>query len=96
MENPNLLIRSVKEKIKRIVAENKALTEAREKLESENKKLALTLAERDKKIEEIQNKNINLQLSRVLGNGFAGESDLRQRLDEYIGEIDATIAHLKE
>ena len=95
MEDANVKIVQVKQKVKTLVSRYNKLKTDMDRLEEENETLKAELAGRDKKIEEIQNKNINLQISRALGKGGAGEADLKQRLDEYIMEIDATIAHLK-
>jgi septal ring factor EnvC (AmiA/AmiB activator) len=96
MEQKNVQIRLIKEKLRLILNELAAIKKDNEQLKAENARLINDLKEHDKKLEEFQNKDINLQLSRVLGKGVAGESGLRQRLDEYIGEIEATIAHLKD
>jgi len=96
MEDTNAKLKLVKTRIKTIVTDYKRLKTEKDRLAEQNEALSLALQERDKKIEEIQNKNLNLQLSRALGKGDAGETDLRHRLDEYIREIEATIAHLKD
>jgi predicted nuclease with TOPRIM domain len=96
MEDTNAQLNQIKLRIKSLVAKFKQIEIEKDRLLQQNETLTASLAERDKKIEEIQNKNINLQISRALGKGGAGEADLKQRLDEYIKEIEATIAHLKD
>jgi predicted nuclease with TOPRIM domain len=96
MEDKNVQIRKIKDRIKSLTAAFSALKQENTELKTRNAELARQLSEHDKKMEEIQNKNINLQVSRALGKGGAGETDLRHRLDEYIGEIEAVIAHLKD
>jgi len=96
MEENNARIAQIKQEIKSLVSRYSKLRQEHGALLEKNAELARLLTERDKKIEDIQNKNINLQLSRALGKSGTGETDLKHRLDEYILEIEAAIAHLKD
>ena len=96
-ENQNIRLGEIKKKIGKLSKEYLQLKSDNKSLNSENERLLSELAGLNKKIEEIQNKDINLHLSRALEDGKAGDAaDLRQRLDEYIREIDAVIAFLKD
>jgi predicted RNase H-like nuclease (RuvC/YqgF family) len=96
-ENQNIRIGEIRKKIGKLSKEHFQLKSENKSLSSENERLLGELAELNKKIEEIQNKDINLHLSRALEEDGAGKSaDLRQRLDEYIREIDTVIAFLKD
>jgi len=97
MENHNVRIGEIKKKVNRITRQFIELKVENESLIKENERLLGQLEVLNKKIEEIQNKDINLHLSRALEDGRAGEAtDLRQRLDEYIREIEAVITFLKD
>jgi predicted nuclease with TOPRIM domain len=95
MEDKNAQVRKIKDKVRLLKSEYNNLVKENIELKAQNTQMINQLMDQDKKIDEIQNKNINLQLSRALGKGIA-EADLKQRLDEYIGEIEATIAQLKD
>jgi predicted nuclease with TOPRIM domain len=75
--------------LKRLKSENQALSEENERLHGEKK-------DASKKIGDLENKNINLQLSKTLEGGRSVDAALRQRLDELIKEIDDCITHLKD
>jgi len=97
MEDQNKRISEIRQKTGRLVKQYNQLKEDNNGLREAYNKLSEDLAEAHKKIEEIQNKDINLHLSRALENGEAGEAaGLKQRLDEYIREIEAVIAFLKD
>ena len=97
IENQNIRIGEIKKKVSKISKQYLQLKSENKSLADENERLLGELAGLNKKIEEIQNKDINLHLSRALEEDGAGKSaDLKQRLDEYIREIDAVIALLKD
>ena len=97
MENQNIRIGEVKKKINKLTRQFSQLKSENNSLSKENERLAGELDRLNKKIEELQNKDINLHLSRALEDGEAGRAvDLKQRLDEYIREIEAVIAFLKD
>ena len=96
-ENQNIRLGEIKKKIGKLSKEYLQLKSDNKSLNSENERLLSELAGLNKKIEEIQNKDINLHLSRALEEDGAGKAaDLRLRLDEYIREIEAVIALLKD
>jgi len=97
MENQNIRIGEIKKKINKLTRQYLQLKSENNSLSKENERLTGELYGLNKKIEELQNKDINLHLSRALEDGGAGKSaDLTQRLDEYIKEIEAVIAFLKD
>ena len=97
IENQNIRIGEIRKKIGKLSKEFLELKTQNKSLISENERLLGELAMLNKKIEEIQNKDINLHLSRALEEDGAGKADdLRQRLDEYIREIDNCIAMLND
>ncbi len=61
----------------------------------ENLGLKQALAEEKKKVAELENKNINLQLSGKFAGGAGDNEALKQKLDEFIKEIDTCIAQWK-
>jgi uncharacterized coiled-coil DUF342 family protein len=74
-------------KINTLQNENKAL----------KKQLYEALEEADKlkkKNEELENKNINLQITRTLRGGKSEHKELKQRLDSLIKEVDECITTL--
>jgi len=97
IENQNIRIGEIKKKVSKLTRQIIGLKTENEGLIKTNETLLEELAVLNKKIEEIQNKDINLHLSRALEEDGAGKSaDLRQRLDEYIREIEEVIAFLKD
>jgi|GEM_PF-4522390 len=97
MENQNIRIGEIKKKINKLTRQFLLLKSENSSLFKENERLTGELDSLNKKIEELQNKDINLHLSRALEDGGAEKSaGLRQRLDEYISEIEAVIAFLKD
>ena len=97
MEGANEQIREIKLKIRNMTRHYQQLKIENEQLVSKNKELEGDLTARDKNIADIQNKNINLQISRTLEKGGKDKTaGFRQMLDEYIKEIEAVIAHLKD
>ncbi len=97
MEDQNKRISDIRQMTGRLVKQFKELRKENNSLKEANMQLKATLDEAHKKIEEIQNKDINLHLSRALEHGEErDEAGLRQRLDDYIREIEAVIAFLKD
>ncbi len=97
MEDQNKRISEIRQKIGRLVKQYDQLKKDNNGLREANLRLSEALESAHKKIEEIQNKDINLHLSRALENGEAeNTAGLKQRLDEYIREIEAVIAFLKD
>jgi len=97
MKDQNTRIAEIRKKISGLMQQYSSLKTENDSLSHDNQILKEELAELHKKFEEIQNKDINLHLSRALEDGGTGEvSGIRQKLDEYIREIDTVIAFLKD
>ena len=97
MEGPNEQIKEIKLKIRNLTRHYQELKIENEQLLKRNNQLSTDLNDMDKKIADIQNKNINLQISRALEKGGTEKSTgFKQMLDEYIMEIESVIAHLKD
>jgi predicted nuclease with TOPRIM domain len=97
MEGPNEQIKDIKVKIRNLTRHYQQLKIENEQLIGRNDQLNKDMNDRDKKIADIQNKNINLQISRALEKGGTEKSTgFKQMLDEYIMEIESVIAHLKD
>src|ERR1039458_6614081 len=97
MEGPNEQIKEIKLKIRNLTRHYQELKIENEQLLKRNNQLSTDLNDMDKKIADIQNKNINLQISRALEKGGTKKSTgFKQMLDEYIMEIESVIAHLKD
>lgn len=85
----------IKQKLRRfILLYNQAKAERIALLE-ENLNLKAELSEEKKKVAELENKNINLQLSGKFAGAAGDNGALKQKLDEFIKEIDTCIAHWK-
>ncbi|MDQ3071637.1 MAG: hypothetical protein M3Q97_00030 [Bacteroidota bacterium] len=70
------------------------LTEERQKLLTENKKLRQLAGDQNSKIDELENKNLSLQLSRSIVHEEGNTNALKSQLEEFIAEIDRHIALL--
>lgn len=70
------------------------LKEENKRLRQEQQGLSGALEEERKKNEDLEKKNLNLQLTRSYGKGTAENESLKNRLDELIKEIDSCIDHL--
>jgi uncharacterized coiled-coil DUF342 family protein len=78
-----------------------ALVERMKKIQGENdslkKDLVSALDEQEelrKKNKDLENKNLNLQLTQSFGNGKSENIELKQRVEELIREVDECIADL--
>lgn len=89
---------SVREKLASIETKVNHLGESHNRIKVENNRLKVEaeilrkrLAEQDKVINELENKNVNLHIARPVLE-TAGQNDaIRQKIDRYIKEIDKCI-----
>jgi predicted nuclease with TOPRIM domain len=93
MAEPFKQLQDIKQKLKKFTLLFDQLKAEKNKLLDENIHLRTALDAEKKKVTELENKNINLQLS---GKFSGGDNDaLKQKLDEMIKEIDTCIAQWK-
>ena len=81
-------------KLSLLISEHRALKEKIQHLQTENAELRVSLSRKTEQLEGFQNK---AKISKLVDVVQAGESDsagLKEKLDEYIKEIDRCIAHL--
>lgn len=81
-------------KLSLLISEHRALKEKIQHLQTENAELKASLSRRTEQLEGFQNR---AKISKLVDVVQAGESDsagLKEKLDEYIKEIDRCIAHL--
>jgi hypothetical protein len=87
---------SIGARLNSLVTLTQKLKEDKAKLLIDNDGLVRANRELNKKIEDLENKNINLQLvQKVNGAEEPGNANLKERLDAFITEIDECIARLK-
>ena len=83
--------------MKKLLDMNKRLKDQVKNLKDENARLQRDVTERSKKLEDLENKNLNLQISKSF-DALDNEDvvGLRERLDEFIQEIDECIQSLRD
>ena len=93
-QNANIAILS--RNAEQLVLAYKQLKAENEVLKAENARIQAELGLGLKKLEELENKNINLQLSKSLEHvGVSSNTLFKDKLDEFIKELDECIANLK-
>jgi predicted nuclease with TOPRIM domain len=85
----------IKQKLRRFILLFNQIKAERNSLLEENLNLRNALDDEKKKVAELENKNINLQLSGKFAGSAGDNAALKQKLDEFIKEIDTCIAQWK-
>ncbi len=83
-------------KLKLLLNEYHALREEAASLRAENQQLKDSMKTKEDQVKDFQNK---YKITKIAGNLKTGESDIsdiRNLLNEYIGEIDKCIMHLSQ
>ena len=83
-------------KLKLLLSEYNALREEAASLRAENQQLKESVQYKEEQVKDFQNK---YKITKIAGNirtGDADISDIRNLLNEYIGEIDKCILHLSQ
>lgn len=88
-------VEAVLQKVAKLVQALKQSRQENRKLQDENQRLQQRVEMLNKKIEELENKNLNLQITRSVESSSADNTAFKQRLDEFIQEIDECIARIK-
>lgn len=95
-EKLNSGLSHLERKVKLLLSEYNALREEAAALRAENQLLKETVKSREDQAKDFQNK---YKITKIAGNIRTGEadiSDIRNLLNEYIGEIDKCIIHLSQ
>lgn len=89
----NLLteIEKIEQKLNELISRYEKLKQENNILKAENKVLSLKVKEQEKMIEEIQNKNLNLQIVKNLEFDDSSKENVKARIDALIDEIDRCI-----
>lgn len=89
----NLLteIEKIEHKLNELISRYEKLKQENNILKAENKVLSLKVKEQEKMIEEIQNKNLNLQIVKNLEFDDSSKENVKARIDALIDEIDRCI-----
>ena len=89
-------LKKIKQGIKQLTGQVSQLSGERDSLREENARIKLEMVELRKRVDDLENKNLNLHLTGRFGEDEAdGKASLKRRLDEYIQELDECIARLK-
>ena len=96
MSELNRQLDQIKQDLKKLVHLYNALKTENQRLLSDNAGLCATVDDQAKKIEELENKNLTLQISKTVAGDKLNNTALKQKLNEFIKEIDDCLAHLKE
>lgn len=88
-------VEAVLNKVTKLIQALKQTRLENRKLQEENQRLQQRVEMLNKKVEELENKNLNLQITRSVDSSSADNTDFKQRLDEFIQEIDECIARIK-
>lgn len=89
---------TVKEKLKSIESKINHLGESHNRIKVENSRLKVEaeilrkrIAEQEKVIDELENKNVNLHIARPAPETVGQNDAIREKIDQYIKEIDKCI-----
>ena len=95
-EKINSSLTNLERKLKLLLNEYNALREETATLRAENQQLKDSVKNREEQVKDFQNK---YKITKIAGNLRTGEadiSDIKNLLNEYIGEIDKCILHLSQ
>ncbi len=96
MQDINSQFEIITQKVRSLTGIIQELQVKHDNLQKENSKALEENRELNKKIEELENKNINLQLlQKASDEEKAGTEVLKKRLDAFITEIDECITRIK-
>ena len=95
-EKINSSLTNLERKLKLLLNEYNALREETAALRAENQQLKDAVKNREEQAKDFQNKYKITKIAGNLRTGDADISDIRNLLNEYIGEIDKCIIHLSQ
>ena len=95
-EKINSSLTNLERKLKLLLNEYNALREETATLRAENQQLKDSVKNREEQVKDFQNKYKITKIAGNLRTGDADISDIRNLLNEYIGEIDKCIIHLSQ
>ena len=95
-EKINSSLTNLERKLKLLLNEYNALREETATLRAENQQLKDEVKNREEQAKDFQNKYKITKIAGNLRTGDADISDIRNLLNEYIGEIDKCIIHLSQ
>jgi regulator of replication initiation timing len=94
MEDLRAELQRIRNSVTQLVTAYQVLKMENTRLRMMNSELTAAVDEERKKNEDLENKNLNLQLTRSFGKDTKEKDGLRQRLDELIREIETCITHM--
>ena len=95
-EKINSSLTNLERKLKLLLNEYNTLREETAALRAENQQLKDTVKNREDQVKDFQNKYKITKIAGNLRTGDADISDIKNLLNEYIGEIDKCILHLSQ
>ena len=96
LERINSELQSLERKLHLLINEQKNLKAKNNILEQQKKELESQLFSRNEQVQSFQNQ---IKISKIAGSVGADRKDaseLKKKIDEYIGEIDRCITHLSQ
>lgn len=93
MSEESALISDIKNKVRKIIDLNSSLKEENKVLTSKQKELKQIIEKQNYLIEELKDKNRNLVISKSVKH-LEGESDVNNKIDKLVREIDKCIGLL--
>lgn len=96
MNQEETIIASVKDKIKQLGDRNEALQKELDNAKASHSSLKEELADRDRKLAELAEKNKVLKMAKSLSGAEGDSSDTKHKINELVREIDKCIALLNK
>ena len=96
LERINSELQSLERKLHLLINEQKNLKAKNSILEQQKKELESQLFSRNEQVQSFQNQ---IKISKIAGSVGADRKDaseLKKKIDEYIGEVDRCITHLSQ
>lgn len=87
---------SLERRIKLVLGEYNNLKSEMTLLKAENEELRSVITQKEEQLKHFQNQENITKIVSSIGKEERGESELKDRIDEYIKEIDKCIAHLTQ
>tara|TARA_B100000700_G_scaffold214126_1_gene235449 strand:+ start:297 stop:581 length:285 start_codon:yes stop_codon:yes gene_type:complete len=91
------LVENIEKKVNKLIILYRSLKKEKQEIFTENKKLKLDLSEKDKSIKKLEEKIKLLRITKsVSTQDEARNKESRQKINEYVREIDKCIALLNK
>lgn len=88
-------LEKVIQQVEKLLEKQKVLVKERDKLKSENQKLKVDLKEKTSAVKTLEKKLASLKLASSL-DSQADSKEMKQKINEYVKEIDRCILFLSE